>query len=249
MLQTSQSLPSLGSHSAVFAQVAASSAPGSPLAKSLGVTSANQSRLPSAKRRIPQFTQNQFYSTSFDKAYEELAKARNLNKLEKLFYEADADGSGEMDLQEFREALRCPEMQRAFAALGVQPHQSELVFKCLDKRKSGELSITEFMNGLTELVGTDIDGTGKELDIETLRPAYRAKQKSLSTCEKPRQKRPSVSKHLFDRPEAKGANLDLGPVHLLPKVKVQRAFVHSASAQALHCATATRQPLRLIFPF
>jgi len=203
------------------------------------------------KRRIPHFNHTQYYSTSFDKAYEELARARNLRKLEVLFFEADADGSGEMSLDEFRDALRMPRIQRAFAALGVQPHQSELVFKSLDKRKIGELSITEFMTGLTELVGTDIDGTGKELDIETLRPAYRAKQRNMSICQKRKGiVRPAtVPKLMTESPAHKKSNLDLGPVHLLPKVKVQRAFVHSASAQALHSATATRQQLKLIFPF
>lgn len=223
------------------------------MARSLGGVSARQTSLPPGKRRNPQFNPTQFYNTPFDKAYEELAKARNLRKLELLFYEADADGSGEMDLQEFREALRTPAMQRAFAALGIQPHQSTLVFKSLDKRRAGELSISEFMQGLTELVGSDVDGTGKELDIETLRPAYRAQQKNLSPVQQkvhtraaPSQMKPAL---LGGRPESTGGSLDLGPVHLLPKVKVQRAFVHSASATALHSATATRHPLKLIFPF
>jgi len=52
-----------------------------------------------------------------------------------------------------------------------------------------------------------------------------------------------------DPTEAQPSNLDLGPVHLLPKVKVQRAFVHSASAQALHAATAQRHSLKLKFVF
>jgi hypothetical protein len=204
-----------------------------------------------AVRRRPQFSQTQFYSKPFDIAYEELAKARNLRKLEVLFAEADADGSGEMSLDEFREALRMPRIQRAFAALGVQPHQSELVFRSLDKRKTGELSITEFMTGLTELVGTDIDGTGRELDIETLRPAFKSKQQSeqkfqLKFHQKSEARAASASR---TREMNSTDGIALGPVHLLPKVQVQRAFVHSASAQALHSATASRHALKLIFPF
>lgn len=106
------------------------------------------------------------------------------------------------------------------------------------------------MTGLTELVGTDIDGTGKELDIETLRPAHRAKMKNLSVCELGKAMGLTMTK--MKPPfatETKSSSLDLGPVHLLPKVKVQRAFVHSASAQALHAATAQRHPLKLLFPF
>merc|ERR1719262_1537428 len=105
-----------------------------------------------------------------------------------------------------------PRIQRAFAALGVQPHQSELVFKSLDKRKTGELSITEFMTGLTELVGTDIDGTGKELDIETLRPAFKAKSKYHVHYQMHAMARPATSPTLTSS-EAKqpAATLDLGP--------------------------------------
>jgi len=247
-MQTSQSLPALRSQSGVFTQSAqsehAQSDPGSPLAKSGGLSSAKR-KLP----RLIQFKAKSFYSTPFDVAYMELAKARNLHKLEVLFVEADADGSGEMSLDEFRDALRQPRIQRAFAALGVQPHQSELVFRSLDKRKHGELSITEFMGGLTDLVGTDIDGTGKELDIETLRPAHRSKMKNLSVCELRTIGRSASQQKLAHSSATKVSNLDLGPVHLLPKVKVQRAFVHSASAQALHAATAQRHPLKLLFPF
>jgi len=220
----------------------------SPKAKSVAKSSGS---VP-AKRRPLQYNQKQFYSTPFDVAYEELAKARNLHKLEILFVEADADGSGDMDIGEFRDALRGPSFQRAFAALGVQPHQSELVFRSLDKRKTGQLSITEFMTGLTDLVGTDVDGTGKELDIELLRPAFRSSQKNLSTCQLGSKRRGlAVSRSDSSlTTETKSANqtLGLGPVHLLPKLAVQRAFVHSASAQALHAATAERHPLKLLFP-
>jgi len=259
-MQTSQSLPALGigprSQSQAFSQAAYSST--EFLVKSIGGTNFRMKmtlttdvpRASSSTKAIPQFNQTQFYSTPFDVAYEELAKARNLHKLEILFVEADADGSGEMSLDEFRDALRMPRIRGAFAVLGVQPHQSELVFKSLlqgvGKAKNGELSITEFMRGLTALVGTDVDGTGKELDIEKLRPAHIAKMRNQSVCE--------LGKHGLTsakpKPAARRPSVNQGPVSvfLLPKVKVQRAFVHSASAQALHAATAQRRPLKLAFP-
>jgi hypothetical protein len=266
LLHMSRSLPSLGSEPAAFARAAASSSPGSPVAKSVGGASSKSGRHPSGKRnKLHEFTQNQYYSAPFDQAYEELARARNLRKLEALFYGADADGSGEMSLCEFREALRQPAIQRAFAVLGVQPHQSTLVFKSIALRNGKgideELSITEFMSGLNALMRES--GPGKELDIETLRPAYRSKIKNLSVCEKnmlngieveklAKSTRavsaPDPSSLIINREKPK-SHLDLGPVHLLPKMKVQRAFVHSASAQALHSATSSKTPLKLIFPF
>lgn len=191
------------------------------------------------KKKMPQFHRTQFYTKPFDIAYEELAKARNLRKLEQLFFEADTDGSGEMSLDEFREALRMPRIQRAFSVLGVQPHQSEPIFQFLNKRHHEEISITDFMTGLTELVGTDIDGTGKELDIETLRPSYKSKVKYHSHYQSGNVFRPAALPRSSETKSS--SSLDLGPVHLLPKAKVQRAFVHSASAQALHPATAMRK--------
>jgi len=204
---------------------------------------AQQSTL--GRKRLPQFHQSQFYTKPFDLAYADLAKARNLKKLEVLFLEADADGSGEMSFTEFREALRIPRIQRAFSVLGVQPHQSEPIFTFLDKKKTGELSITVFMEGLADLVGTDMDGTGKELDVETLRPSYKAKIRYHSHYQPPVNPMGLATKR-FSRTGINSAtnlstNLDLGPVHLLPQAKVQRAFVHSASAQALHAATSLKK--------
>jgi len=251
MMRSSQSMPVLGlepqSPSAAFAQASAASNSGSSPTKS---ASGPPNKFGKGSKR-PQFKQTQFYSAPFDVAYEELAKARNLHKLEILFIEADTDGSGEMSLDEFKEAMLMPKVQRAFAVLGVQPHQSELVFKSLDKRKTGELSITEFMGGLTALVGTDMSGKGSELDIEKLKPAYQSKMRHLSVTQKrtPAEARAASAPKLGGS-ETKASNLDLGPVHLLPKLKVQRAFVASASSSALHSATATKHKEKgMMFPF
>jgi len=220
-----------------------------------GSTGAAPVTPPSLLRRkpLPKFHQSQFYTKPFDTAYADLAKARNLRRLETLFVEADADGSGEMSFDEFRDALRVPRIQRAFSVLGVQPHQSEPIFRFLDKHGTGELSITAFMSGLTELVGTDVDGTGKELDVETLRPAYKSKVKhhshyqqtqpiaTASTAVSPTATSKQFSMTRTKTPGDLGNALELGPVHLLPKAKVQRAFVHSASAQALHSATSLKK--------
>lgn len=125
--------------------------------------------------------QEVFYAKPFSIAYKEVAMARNLRKLEQLFRESDDDGSGEISLDEFRKALRMPGTHRAFANLGIQPHQCEKIFVYLDDDKSGSLTIEEFITGLTDLVGTDIDGTGTELDIEMLSAAYKSKQKQLKS--------------------------------------------------------------------
>lgn len=188
------------------------------------------------------FHQLQYFHKPFDTAYEEVAKRRNLMKLENLFEEADADGSGEMSLEEFREALRIPRIQRAFSVLGVQPHQSDLIFQALDKDRSGEISISNFMRGLTQLVGTDADGTGCELDVETLRPGYKSRVKYHSHFQARQSVNllPHAKKVARNKTSKPRGAFDLGPTHALPADKVRRAFVQSASALALHAATSRR---------
>lgn len=124
-------------------------------------------------------SKEQFYTKPFNTAYKEVALSRNLRKLETLFRATDHDGNEEIDLYEFRKACRMPGTQAAFANLGIQPHQCEKIFVYLDDDQSGFLTISEFITGLTDLVGTDIDGTGMELDIEMLSAAYRSKQKLM----------------------------------------------------------------------
>eukprot|EP00930_Biecheleria_cincta_P050319 TRINITY_DN35481_c0_g1_i1.p1 TRINITY_DN35481_c0_g1~~TRINITY_DN35481_c0_g1_i1.p1 ORF type:complete len:312 (-),score=54.09 TRINITY_DN35481_c0_g1_i1:148-1005(-) len=126
----------------------------------------------------------QFFEKPFSIAYKEVDMARNLRKLEILFRESDHDHSGEISLDEFRKALRMPGLHHAFANLGIQPHQCEKIFVYLDDDKSGSLTIDEFITGLTDLVGMDIDGTGMELDIGMLCSAYQSKQKQLKLQQK-----------------------------------------------------------------
>mmetsp|Transcript_1957 Transcript_1957/g.4463 ORF Transcript_1957/g.4463 Transcript_1957/m.4463 type:complete len:273 (-) Transcript_1957:98-916(-) len=179
------------------------------------------------------------YQAPFEVAYQQVAKARNLRKLMTLFYEADTDGSQSMSLSEFRDALRRPVFQRGFSALGVQPHQSEIVFTSMTgtKDEEAELTIEEFIIGLTELVGTNPDGTGKELDISMLRPTKEAKDK----IDKMRKENAGASSELLRAPAPQATlGFDMGPVHLLPKVMIQQSFVHSVSAKALHSPIHSR---------
>uniref|UniRef100_A0A7S2JDC1 EF-hand domain-containing protein n=1 Tax=Alexandrium andersonii TaxID=327968 RepID=A0A7S2JDC1_9DINO len=181
----------------------------------------------------------QFYQTPFEAAYSDLAKQRNLRKLEALFLEADSDGSGAMSFDEFREALRKPWIQRTFSSLGVQPHQSELVFRSMVKGKNkDELRIDAFIEGLTRLVGTSIDGTGRELDITMLKPTRAAKLKRQQTLESAWL--PAAGQSMGSA----GVGLGFGPVHLLPEDTIQRAFVHSAAAKALRPPNASTKTVR-----
>lgn len=157
----------------------------------------------------------QFYQTPFDVAYEQLSKQRALRRLEQLFYECDEDGSGGMSLDELQQSLKQPAIMKTFAQLGVQPHQSEVIFRSMDKSKSGELTINAFIGGLTEMVDFE---AGKELDIDMLRAGnQKTKKKQVWANFSPQQEAPR-------QPSTR---------------QLHRAFMNSASAQALHPATAT----------
>mmetsp|Transcript_38089 Transcript_38089/g.118825 ORF Transcript_38089/g.118825 Transcript_38089/m.118825 type:complete len:228 (+) Transcript_38089:144-827(+) len=216
------------------------------IAGELALTSQRTSLLGRSRKGLeshlcPALGVRQFYQTPFEAAYSDLAKQRNLRKLEALFTAADADGSGEMSLEEFREALRKPWIQRTFSSLGVQPHQSELVFRSMVKGKNkDELRIDAFIDGLTRLVGTSIDGTGRELDIELLKPTKEAKERRLRTIQGDAKDDGVSPSHTTT-----AVGLGLGPVHLLPEATIQRAFVHSAAAKALYPPNSSKKPARV----
>lgn len=168
----------------------------------------------------------QFYQSPFDRSYAKIFQEKNLRLLESLFYEADEDGSGTMDVDEFTKSLCNENIRDAFSRLGIQPHQSDLVFRTLDVKRAGELSIQEFMDGLHTIVGElDFSAQAKELDIESLRPARRKKDGSEAT---------NGSGH--DKSGGLPAIISGGS-----QQQLHRAFVHSALAQALHPATAKRK--------
>eukprot|EP00927_Polykrikos_kofoidii_P032431 TRINITY_DN27633_c0_g1_i2.p1 TRINITY_DN27633_c0_g1~~TRINITY_DN27633_c0_g1_i2.p1 ORF type:complete len:301 (+),score=65.09 TRINITY_DN27633_c0_g1_i2:51-905(+) len=186
----------------------------------------------------------QYYGAPFDTAYEQIAKERNLRLLESLFYEADEDGSGTMDLDEFTKSLNNDNIKAAFSRLGIQPHQSELVFKTLGMQKQGprahdgeawrkgELSIEEFMTGLHDIVGDlDFSMQANELDADLLRPGNR-KRRGLGKEPPKKEIQKSNESGMLPQVEARGAAVT---------TQLNRAFVHSALAQALYPATARKK--------
>eukprot|EP00928_Gymnodinium_smaydae_P085047 TRINITY_DN68347_c0_g1_i1.p1 TRINITY_DN68347_c0_g1~~TRINITY_DN68347_c0_g1_i1.p1 ORF type:complete len:250 (+),score=44.09 TRINITY_DN68347_c0_g1_i1:70-819(+) len=117
-----------------------------------------------------------FYELRFCQAYEQIERQRELDKIAVLFEEGDVDGSGDLSIQEFRDALRTPEMRRCFAAVGVQPHQCDKIFMCLDSDCSGSLSRAEFMSGVRNLIAANtVNGITREFDVSQLRASNLAK--------------------------------------------------------------------------
>ncbi|CAE7838631.1 unnamed protein product [Symbiodinium sp. CCMP2592] len=130
-------------------------------------------------------TNGRAFHKPFEVAYREIAELRNFRRLEHLFIAADVDRSGEMSLDEFRQALRKPWFQRSFSLLGVQPHQAEVVFKKMNTANAEEISISDFMQGLESLLGTDLDGPPRDLDVSLLSSRFKAKTKLTSSRSEP----------------------------------------------------------------
>eukprot|EP00434_Breviolum_minutum_P010908 symbB.v1.2.009619.t1/scaffold587.1/size188863/9 len=122
-------------------------------------------------------TNGRAFHKPFEVAYREIAELRNFRRLETLFVEADEDKSGEMSLDEFRNALRKPWVQRSFSLLGVQPHQAEVVFKKMNRANAEEISISDFIGGLESILGTDLDGPPMTLDVSSLSFRLKAKER------------------------------------------------------------------------
>merc|ERR1719230_2098836 len=66
----------------------------------------------------------------------EKAKLSLLKKLEQYFRDADTDGSGELDQDEFEELITRPEVRHHLANLNVSDAEAESLFEVLDVDES-----------------------------------------------------------------------------------------------------------------
>lgn len=83
----------------------------------------------------------------------ERKKDRELKELKKLFSEMDADESGTLCWDEFRDSFEDPVMSRKWMLLDFQPRDCKELFDLLDNG-DGEIETEEFFEGLTKIKGT-----------------------------------------------------------------------------------------------
>jgi hypothetical protein len=85
---------------------------------------------------------------------QEKERARVLNHLREIFEMADKDGNGSLTIEEFRQAIHHPDVERKLKLIELPVADAEELFTILDHDGSGELSVDEFIGGCVRLKGT-----------------------------------------------------------------------------------------------
>jgi len=98
-------------------------------------------------RFIERADKNNIFTNSYSDAYSRIEEARKLSRLEKMFLEADTDGSGDVSLEEFKKCVNKEGMRNLFSDLGIQPHESIKIFKSMQNGE-GEVRVKDFMAAL-----------------------------------------------------------------------------------------------------
>lgn len=76
-----------------------------------------------------------------------------MNHLREIFDFADKDHNGSLSVEEFRSAIRQPEVERKLKLIELPVADAEELFAILDHDGSGELSVDEFIGGCVRLKG------------------------------------------------------------------------------------------------
>jgi hypothetical protein len=79
-----------------------------------------------------------------------------MNTLLELFESADTDLSGTLSIEEFNAAMELGDGEKALKALEMQRNDIEWLFEVLDVDGDNELSVDEFMKGMTALKSSEI---------------------------------------------------------------------------------------------
>jgi voltage-gated sodium channel len=76
-----------------------------------------------------------------------------LKSMAEDFFALDADGSGELDYEEFQKLIRTPSFGFKLRLLGVFEDEAESLFELMDADSSGTVSPEEFCGGLSKIKG------------------------------------------------------------------------------------------------
>jgi len=108
----------------------------------------------------------------------ERERTRVLNHLREIFEYADKDGNGSLTVDEFRIAIRQPEVERKLKLIDLPVADAEELFSILDCDNSGELSVDEFIGGCIRL-----KGAAKSKDLLSVQVSIQALTARMDTLE------------------------------------------------------------------
>lgn len=117
---------------------------------------------------------------------QEKERTRVLHDLRDIFEYADKDKSGTLTIDEFRNALRQPEVERKLKLIDLPVSDAEELFNVLDGDGSGELSVEEFIGGCIRLKGParSKDLLAVQICIESLSEKLETIEEVLDDSEK-----------------------------------------------------------------
>lgn len=85
------------------------------------------------------------------------------DEIKNIFKESDKDGTGVLNLSEFKTLMRQPRAKAYFSGLNINPDEANLLFTILDEDQSDGILIDEFVHGTMRL-----KGAASKLDLVTL---------------------------------------------------------------------------------
>ncbi|KAF4677932.1 hypothetical protein FOL47_008036 [Perkinsus chesapeaki] len=109
---------------------------------------------------------------------QEKERSRVLAHLKDIFEMADQDESGSLTVEEFRQAIRNPEVESKLKLIDLPVADAEELFMVLDHDGSGELSVDEFIGGCVRL-----KGTAKSKDLLAVQVSVESLAKRLDKLE------------------------------------------------------------------
>jgi len=108
------------------------------------------------------------------------SKLRTLDSIREIFKLADADQSGEVDLEEFKDIIQDPDVIHQLKIIGVETEEAMDLFHILDIEGEGQLSQEEFISGILKLKGP---AKSKDLlAVQVLVDAMAKRMDHLNTC-------------------------------------------------------------------
>jgi len=107
---------------------------------------------------------------------EDKARRHELEQIREIFVMSDDDGSGQLDLAEFMEAVKNPEVQYRMRQLDLPLSDAAKLFGAIDEDGSRTLTFNEFIAGCMKLKGpaqskellaiqANADGLAKKMDV------------------------------------------------------------------------------------